>query len=138
MKFNDAALPNRQPLRRFVCRSETGGCMQLITFRSFEQDLQKACAEGYRIAEQQILQQIAEVLRPNVLHGVADDQWPPAFVNVLVHHIIAQRKDVQFELQAWKTRARHSMVRGALLVGRTATKHSVRLVIERVAAFHCH
>jgi hypothetical protein len=99
MKFNDAALPNRQILRRFVCQAETGGCMPLITFRSFEQDLQKARAEGYRIAEQQILQQIAEALRPSVLRGVATEQWPPAFVNILVHHIIAQWNEVQFELQ---------------------------------------
>jgi predicted ATPase len=83
MKFNDAALPNRQILRRFVCRSETGGGMPLITFRSFEQDLQNARAEGCRIAEQQILQQIAEALRPSVLRGVATDQWPPAFVKIL-------------------------------------------------------
>ena len=48
--------------------------MPLITFRSFEQDLQKARAEGCRIAEQQVLQQIAEALRPSVLHGVAADQ----------------------------------------------------------------
>jgi hypothetical protein len=99
MEFNDAALPNRQILRRFVCRSETGGGMPLITFRSFEQDLQKARTESYRIAEQQILQQIAEALRPSVLRGVAADQWPPAFVNILVHHIIAQWNEVQFELQ---------------------------------------
>jgi hypothetical protein len=73
--------------------------MPLITFRSIEQDLQKARAEGYRIAEQQTLQQIAEALRPSVLHGVATDQWPPAFVNILVHHIIAQWNKVQFELK---------------------------------------
>ena len=73
--------------------------MPLITFRSFEQDLQKAHAEGYRIAEQQILQQIAGALRSNVQHGVVADQWPPAFVNILGHHIIAQWNEVQFELK---------------------------------------
>jgi hypothetical protein len=99
MKFNDAALPNWQILRRFVCQAETGGCMPLITFRSFEQDLQNARAEGYRIAERQILQQIAEALRPSILRGVAANQWPPAFVNILVHHIIAQWNEMQFELK---------------------------------------
>ena len=73
--------------------------MPLITFRSFEQDLQKARAEGCRIAEQQVRQQIAEALRPSVLRGVAADQWPPAFVNILVHHIIDQWNEVQFELK---------------------------------------
>jgi len=73
--------------------------MPLITFRSSKPDLQNVRAEGYRIAEQQILQQIAEALRPSVLHAVADDQWPPAFVNILVHHIIAQWNEVQFELR---------------------------------------
>ena len=61
--------------------------------------MQKARAKGYRIAEQQVLQQIAEALRPSVLHGVAADQWPPAFVNILVHHIIAQWNEVQFEFK---------------------------------------
>ena len=54
---------------------------------------------GDRMAEQQVLQQIAEALRPSVLRGVAIEQWPPAFVNILVHHIIAQSNGVQFELK---------------------------------------
>jgi len=51
------------------------------------------------MAEQQVLQQIAEALRPSVLRGMATEQWPPAFVNIVVPHIIAQWNEVQSELQ---------------------------------------
>jgi hypothetical protein len=70
--------------------------MPLVAFGYTEADLTKVRQDTRRAVEHELVAKIADELRPTVLSQ--SPLWPPVFVGMLIHDILAQWTDVQFEL----------------------------------------